>query len=452
MQKPGSVPEQKSQSWQIAAARPAPVRRARRPAILLGLAAIGIAVGGLGGWSATAPLASAVVASGRVIVASKRKEIQHVDGGTVKAIHVKDGDVVKANSVLIELDDSKAKVRHILARAAYFSSVATQARLVAERDGADEIAFPKRLLAEAAQSPEIRRAVDDQQRLFAGRRRELTGQIKIAFQKIGQLKEEITGLTSQRVSTTEQSDLAAKEQAIIEKMFTRGYVTRQRVHAIRREHVQLTGSLGQLDASIAKARKEIDETQFSITQLTLKRQSDILAELQDIERRIFNLNEDYQTAGAELARLEILAPVDGVVVNSQIHTVGGVIRPGQTILEIVPGADPLVVEARVRPLDIDEVAKGQSTEVRFSAFKQRTTPFLVGAVLRVSADAVTDPRTGEPYYSAIIGIPSNEFKRLGHRLQPGMPAEILIKTGSRTPLAYLVQPLLDSMHKALREQ
>jgi HlyD family type I secretion membrane fusion protein len=452
MQKLGSIPEQKSQSWQISAARPTRRRRTRRPAILLGLAAIGIAVGGLGAWSAMAPLASAVVASGKVAVASKRKEIQHVDGGTVKAIHVQDGDIVKANSVLIELDDGKAKVRHALARAAYFSSVATRARLVAERDGADTIVFPDKLLAEAARSSEIRRRFMDQQRLFAGRRQELAGQIKISLQKIGQLKEEITGLTSQRASTIEQSDLAAKEQAVIEKMFTRGYVTRQRVHSIRREHVQLTGSLGQIDASIAKARKEIDETEFSIRQLTLKRQSDILAELQDIERRIFNLNEEYQASGDELARLAILAPVAGVVVNSRVHTIGGVIRPGETILEIVPGADALVVEARVRPLDIDEVAKGQPTEVRFSAFKQRTTPFLTGNVLQVSADSVTDQRTGEPYYCAIIVISRTEFERLGHRLQPGMPAEILIKTGSRTPLTYLVQPLMDSMHKALREQ
>jgi HlyD family secretion protein/epimerase transport system membrane fusion protein len=280
----------------------------------------------------------------------------------------------------------------------------------------------------------------------------LAGQIRISLQKIAQLKEEITGLSSERKSAAEQSDLAGKELAVIEDMFKRGYLTRQRVHALRRECAQLTGSLGQLDASIAKARKEIGENELSIQQLTVKNQSEILTELKDIQQRIFDLKERYLKAGAELARLTVVAPVGGIVVNSKLNTIGGVVRAGETVLEIVPGADPLIVEARVRPIDVDEVTTGQITEVRFTAFKQRTTPFLSGAIAQVSADAVADQRTGEFYYSAIVSIPSAELARLGHRLQPGMPAEILIKTGKRTALAYLAQPLLDSMQKALREQ
>jgi len=445
-------PDFKARSWQVTAQHRPASHRARRAPILLGLTAIAAAIGGLGVWSAMVPIASAVVASGKVAVASKRKEIQHLDGGIVKGIQVRDGDVVKEGDVLLVLDDTKAKTRHTLARAAYFSAVTAQARLVAERDGADEIVFPAEVLAEARQSPEIAQGMVNQQRMFEGRRGELAGQIKIWLQRIAQLKDEITGLTAERTSVTMQSDLADKEAAVVEDMFKRGFVTRQRVHTIRRESAQLGGSIGRLDASIAKARKETGETELSIQQLTLKRRSEILTELKDIEQRIFDLKEAYLAAGAELARLAVKAPVSGFVVNSQVHTIGGVIRPGLTILEIVPGADSLIVEARVRPLDIDDVAKGQSTEVRFSAFKQRTTPFLVGSVSHVSADAVADPRTGELYYVAIVSIPLAELTRLGHRLQPGMPAEILIKTGNRTVVEYLVQPLLDSMNRAWREQ
>jgi HlyD family type I secretion membrane fusion protein len=427
-------------------------RRAWRSSVLIGVAAIVATFGGIAAWSSTVPIASAVVAPGKVAVASKRKQIQHLDGGIVKTINVRDGDVVQEGDILFLLDDTEAKVRYGLARAAYFSAVTAQARLAAERDGADDIIFPPELLSEAAHSPEITQGIANQRQLFVGRGRELAGQIKISLQKIAQLKEEILGFISERKSAAEQADLARKELLVIEDMFKRGYVTRQRVHSIRREGAQLAGSLGQLDASIAKARKEIGENELSIQQLTLKRQSEVLSDLKDIEQRIFDLKQTYLAARAELARLTVTTPVSGVVVSSTLHTIGGVVRPGDTVLEIVPGSDPLIVEARVRPLDIDEVAKGQTTEVRFSAFKQRTTPFLTGMVAQVSADAVADQRTGEFYYSAIISIPSGELARLGHRLQPGMPADILIKTGNRTVIAYLAQPLLDSMNKALREQ
>jgi HlyD family type I secretion membrane fusion protein len=440
-------------SWQAAPLRPAPAgTHARRTPILIGVAAILTALGGLAAWSFAVPIASAVVASGKVAVASKRKEIQHLDGGIVKAIRVRDGDVVREGDVLFVLDATKAKARHELARAAFFSALTTQARLIAERDGADDIAFPAELLAEAKGSAAIGQGIASQQRLFAGRRSELAGQIKISLQKIAQLKEEITGLKSGRESAGKQSELARKEAAVIEDMFARGYVTRQRVHSIRREVTQLDGSIGQLDAAIAKARKEIGETELAIQQLTLNRQSQVLTDLKDIEQRIFDLKQTYVAAADELTRLTVAAPVGGVVVNSLLNTIGGVVRPGQTVLEIVPGNDPLIVEARVRPIDIDEVERGQTTEVRFSGFKQRTTPFLLGTVSQVSADAVADQRTGELYYSAIVSISYAELARLGHRLQPGMPAELLIKTGKRTPMAYLAQPLLDSMHKALREQ
>jgi HlyD family type I secretion membrane fusion protein len=429
-----------------------PDRHTLRSPILLGLVAIFAAIGGIGTWSATAPISSVVVAPGKVAVATKRKEIQHLDGGIVKTIHIRDYDEVKQGAVLLELDDTKAKAHYVLARAAYFAAAITYARLAAERDGADEIKFSAEILAEAQRSTDIRKGIDTQRQVFDSRARELAGQIKVWLQRIAQLKDEIAGLTAERAAASEQSSLAGKEATVIENMFERGFVTRQRVHSIRRESAQLAGSLGRLDAGVAKARKEIGETELSIQQLALRRQSEILTEMKDLEQRIFDLKEQYLAAADELTRLVVTAPVSGIVVNSQVHTVGGVIRPGLTVLEIVPGTDPLIVEARVRPLDIDELAKGQATEVRFPGFKQRTTPSLSGTVAHVAADAVTDPRTGEAYYTAVVSIPHSEIERLGHQLQPGMPAEVLIKTGNRSAIAYFVQPLTDGMNRALREQ
>ena len=235
-------------------------------------------------------------------------------------------------------------------------------------------------------------------------------------------------------------------------MFERGYVTRQRVHAIRREAAQLGGETGRLDAEIAKARKEVEEVGLSLRQFTIKRQGDILAELKESEQRLYDLKETYVGARAELSRLSVTAPVDGIIVNSQLHTIGGVIRPGQTVLEVVPAEDPLIVEARVRPLDIDGIAKGQEAEVRFSAFRQRVTPPLEGNVINVSADAESDQRTGEAFYTATVSIPVAELAKLDRPLLPGMPAELFIKTGKRTLTAYLTQPLMDSMSRAMREK
>ena len=442
-----------ARSWQLAAPRP-PITHSRRSSMMLGVYAMAIAVCGLGVWLAMVPIASAVVAAAKIAIAGKRKEIQHLDGGIVKAIYVRDGDHIKEGAILFELDDTRAKARHTLTRGAYFSALAVQGRLVAERDGTDSIAFATDLVAEARQSADAAQVVGNQQRIFEGRRREMAGQVEVSVERIAQLKEEIGGLTSERVSAAEQSELALKELAVIEEMFARGYVNRQRVHAIKRESAQLAGSLGRLDASVAKARKEIGETELSIRQLKLKRQTEVLTELKDIEQRLFELKETYLAAQAELGRLTMAAPVSGVAMNSQLHTVGGVIRSGQTVLEVVPAEDALIVEARVRPLDIDNVRQGQETEVRLAAFKQSTTPLLAGVVLHVSADAISDPRTGELHYTAIINIPLRELARLGpeQRLQPGMPAEVLIKTGQRTPLQYLMQPLLDSMHRAWRER
>jgi HlyD family type I secretion membrane fusion protein len=424
-----------------------------RGAVLLGLSAIVVAFGGFGFWAATAQLASAVVASGKVIVATKRKLIQHLDGGIVSAINAKDGDLVVAGDVLFELDITKPRSRGAMSRAAYLGGLAAAARLSTERDGQRTIHFPPELLAEMRADPEIAALVANQQQILEARLLERTGQTDILRQRIDRLRQEISGLEAERAAAVQQLELANSELATLEMLLAQGYTTRPRVLAIKREGMQLQGQLGRLGAQMARAEKEIGETELNLLQISKKLNAEILGELKEAQAKVLEHREQYVASRSELERTAIRAPVSGAVFGSQLHTVGGVVRGGDTLLEIVPTHDHLIVEVRLRPQDVDEVVVGQRTDVRISAFKQRTTPSLTGRVSHVSADVLNEPKIPEAFYVAHIEIEARELERLGGlKLQPGMPAEVMIKTGERTPLAYLMQPLRDSINLAWREQ
>lgn len=420
----------------------------------LGLGAIALAVGGFGVWASTAPLASAVVAQGKVVVATKRKEIQHLDGGIVKTIHVADGDAVAEGDPLFELDPTKARARYLLSRAAYFSGLSQQARLSAERDGGNSMTFPDELIHEARSDSEVALAMAAQQQLFHLRLAEHAGQISIWRKRVEALMQGLEGQHAERRSVVRQLELAMNELRVVEDLYKRGYTTRQRVHNIRRETAQLEGSRERIETAVVKARKEINEAELSVAQLEKKRKTDAVTELRQVEEKIFEHKETYIAAEAELERMLIKAPVRGTVVGLQVHTIGGVVKPGETLVSIVPSSDNLVVEARIRPLDIDNVERGQETEVRFSGFKQRLTPTVRGSLVHVAADAMTDERTNEPYYLASVSVSESELARLGpaNRVQPGMPAELLIKSGERTAFAYLLEPIFDSVNRAWREE
>jgi HlyD family type I secretion membrane fusion protein len=434
-----------------ASAGPAPPR-SRHGATLLGLSALVIAAGGLGGWGALVPLSGAVVSQGEIVVATKRKQVQHVVGGTVKAIHVRDGSKVRAGELLVELDAEKAERQFALSRGAYLAALAAHSRALAERDGRTTLAFPAELRLARDAKGDVARLLVTQERLFETRRGEYLGQRRLLVSRVAQLRDEVTGLAAEEAANAIQLELARKELATLRMLFEKGHTTRHRVLAFEREQARLDGSGGRLAARIARARKEAGATEMEILQLGKQRDREIAVELRDLAQQMLEHRERYLAAEAELARLRVLAPVAGTVVGLLLHTVGGVVSPGETMLEIVPEDDALIIETRVRPVDIDNVAVGQATSMRLTAYGQRALPVLSGRVVYVAADRSEDSRTGEVYYTARIAIDAGALDGLdGAPLTPGMPAEVYIRTGERTALAYLAQPIVDSVSRAWRE-
>jgi len=419
---------------------------------LLGLFMLTTAFGGFGLWAATVPLDSAVVASGKIAVAGKRKVVQHLEGGIIQKLAVRDGNHVEDGDVLIEFDPTRAKTRVAITRTGYLSALAAEARLEAERDGRATVEFPSELAVQTTLDAEIAELVKSQRRIFTTRKQESEGQSSILNSRINRLAEEIRGYTAERAAAEQQVEMAREELAILEDLYRRKHTTRNRVLAARREVFQLDGLLGRLAAQIAAAEKEISETRLTIVQTQNKFMSEVAAELKTTQARVLELREQYLASQRELERTVLRAPASGTIFGSQVHTIGGVARPGETLLEIVPDHDELIVEVRLRVQDIDNVAVGQMTEVRFSGLKQRNAQTAQGQLSFVSADAFSDPREPQPYYIANIQVKRAQLERFNSlRLQPGMPCEVMIRTGERTAFTYLTQPLVESFRRAWRE-
>lgn len=422
------------------------------PWVLAGVAAVVLAFGGGGGWASTVPLSSAVVASGLVIVDTNRKQIQHLEGGIVASLHMRDGSYVKSGEVLLRLDNTRASASLAIVKAAYREELAKEARFIAERDGKRKIIWPKPLLGKK-NDPLLSALKAGQQGIFISRRETLQGETDILRERIKQLDQEIGGLGAQKTAAQRQTDLVRQELASLAGLLKEGLITRQRVLALQREEARLEGKHGELTANIARAHKAVGETRLEIIQKRKAFQTAVVSALRDVQAKINDLRERFIASEDVLNRLDIRAPVAGMVVNLKVHSRNAVIRPADTILEIVPSGDRLLVEVRVQPQDIDNISIGQETDVRVLAFKQRTTPTLKARVSYVSADAMTNAQERSTYYIARILIPQSELKRLkGQALKPGMPAEVMIQTGKRTALAYMIQPILDSVNRAWREQ
>ena len=419
----------------------------------LGVTVILLTFGVMGTWGSLVPLASAVVAQGQVVVAGKNKQVQHLAGGTVGVIRVHDGDVVEKGDILIELEDAEAKLRYMVTRLGYFSALATKERLAAEKNNLFEFEFSELLLKEAEKDPSVKKILDNERSLFRARRTENNGQIIVLRQKIVQLQEQIYGFESEQNATRMQLEIATDELKVLRKLLKDGYTTRTRVSGVQREHAQLVGNMGKITSNIARTRANMSEAKLQILQLTKQFRAQVTEEFQKVQERSFDLREKYGSAREKVERLRIRAPQGGVIENSKVHTVGGVITAGETIMDIVPQDERLIVEARVRPIDIDQIKVGQSSQIRITALDQRTTPQLTGKVLFRSADSQTDARTGEAHFIVKVElIKDARSKDALKRLQPGMPAELMINTGERTALAYLVKPIYESMNRAMREQ
>lgn len=427
--------------------------RQMRRVVLTGLLVIGLSFGGALAWSSLVPLASAVVASGAVKVDSSRKKIQHQDGGVVETILVQDGARVRVGDVLVRMDATRAGAAHGVVQAGQDLTMATNARLQAERDGLAAVVFPAELLERARQDPQVMQTLKAQESLFSARRSARAGELSILDQQISALRSEITGLESQRSAKDEQLLSLETDLKSLRELDASGMVEKTRLRAMERDSVRLRGERDELSARMAGARTAISEKELKKFQVRKAFQEEVAAELKGAQAERMELQERESTTRRTLDLTELRAPVDGTVTDLRVHTAGGVISPGEVLMEIVPDADKLVIEARVQPSDIDRVSTGQATGIKLHAFNQRVMPELNGQVSYVSADAVTDPRSELSFFLVRVDVPAAELQRLGDaRVMPGMQADLFIRTGERTFLAYLLEPLKDSFSKAWKER
>jgi HlyD family secretion protein/epimerase transport system membrane fusion protein len=420
--------------------------------IKIGVVVIIIAFGGFGTWAALAPLDSAAIAPGVVVVEGNRKTVQHLEGGIVKEILVRDGDIVHSDDLLLRLEDTHARALYDILSGEDDATQALAARLEAERGGAKKIQFPEYVLARA-DVPAVSKILRGQLQLFKARRNSLSGQIAILEQRIAQFKEKIAGLKAEEQAREVQLTILKDQLIDLRNGLKEGTVSRNEVLAFRRQVAELTGERGRFMADVASAQQGIGEASLQIVQVRKNFREKVVAELREVQDNLFILSERLVAAKDALDRTKIRAPVGGVIMNLQVHTAGGVIAPGEELLQIVPGGERLVIEAQIDPMDIDDVEVGQEATVRLTAFRFRTTPIVIGTLVNVSADRMVDDQTNIAYYLARIHVPPEQLALLGNlTLQPGMPVEALIKTGTRTALTYLLSPIKDSLARSFREK
>lgn len=433
-----------------AEARRADPRRDIRRATVFGVATIAVLFGTVGLWAATAPLSGAVITSGKVVVESNVRRVQHPSGGVVAEIRVKDGDRVKAGDVLVRLDETNAKASLALIEIELLRFQARKARLEAERDGLPDLALADDL-RDRADDPAVARAVAGELRLFRTRRIAADVQRSQFRERIAQSREEITGLTAQIDARRAQAILIEQELAGVRTLYDKSLVALSRLTSLQREASRLVGERGSLISDTARIKGKIAEIELQIVQIDEDLRREVSTELRDVDGKIADLSERRIAARDQLDRIEMRAPQDGLVHQRTVHTVGGVIGPAEQIMLIVPETDVLVVEARVEPAMIDRLRIGQPAMLRFPAFDSATTPDLKGSLVHVSADSSTDQQTGASFYTARIALDRSEVDRLGGKvLLPGMPADAFIQTGSRTALAYLVKPIEDQLVRTFR--
>ena len=428
-----------------------PAPPARRPmgvarSMTLAGAVVVLFLGGFAAWAALAPLESAAIAPGTLGVSGERKTVQHFEGGIVAGIAVAEGDAVAAGQTLLVLDDTQPRATLARLEGQHRSAAALEARLIAERDGLDAIAWSERL----------RTSDDDgilatQERIFAARKASFDNEIAILEQRIAQIREQTAGYEGHIAAQDREIALLSEEVSDIRPLVEKGHMPKPRLRALERAEAEIVGARARNRAQVARLAQAAGETRLQIVRIRNARVTEVTTELREVEARLADLNERLTAARDVLARTRVTAPVAGTLVGLGVFTRGAVITPGQKLMDIVPAGEGLVVEARVAPTDIDSVAVGLPAQVRLTAFSLLTTPPLDGHVIRVSADAFSDERTGASWYETRISLDPGQTALEGLQLVPGMPAEVMIVTGSSTPLEYLLKPILTSFGRALRE-
>lgn len=427
-------------------------RWSARGPLLLGFVTLVLLVGGLGAWSVVTTLSGAIVASGQIEVEQNRQVVQHPDGGVVAEILVSEGSVVTAGDMLIRLDGTLLQSELSIVENQLFELLARRGRLEAERDGAAAVTFPAELTETAKVRPDVQEVADGQVRMFAARAETLGQLIEQRGKRIAQIASQIEGITAQSASVTSQIALVRQELVGQQELLAKGLVQVARVLALERELARLEGQAGELTAARAEAEGAMTEIEIETVGLSSQRREDALTELRDVAARELELAERRRALVEQIARLDIRAPVSGIVLSMAVTTPRSVVRPAEPVLYIIPQDRPLVIAVRVPTIHVDQVHVGQDVRLLFSAFTSRTTPELQGRVVKVSADALTDERTQVPYYRTEISINPGEVDRFdGQVLVPGMPVEAFIRTDDRTPLSYLVKPFTDYFNRAFRE-
>lgn len=436
----------------MTAATPSQAGTALWPYAAVGLLMVAILLGGVGGWAALAPLDGAVVAPAVVTVESHRKTVQHREGGIVREVLVREGDAVRQGDLLVRLDDIEPRAGLAILEGKLVALRSREARLIAERSGAGEVRMPADLLLRIATEPMVAAAIEAERLVFEARKASREGEIGLLQQRILAFEEEIRGTELQARSKRRQQVLIEEELEGVRHLYDKGYAPRTRLLALEREAERLGGEIGAHRSEAARARSAILEIKLHILQIEKTFREQVAQELRDIQAEIARATEERRTALDAFERTQIRAPQSGYVVGLSVHTIGGVIGAGQPIMDIVPATDRLMLEAQVAPQDIDKVAAGQEVLVTFSALDRNDTPEVMGSVRTVSADRLVSADGITPYYLARIGIEEGELASLEDLvLLPGMPAEAFIKTGRRTALSYLLKPISDSLHRAIRD-
>ncbi len=436
----GSAAPELTQAWS-----------ARKPAII-GYITLFMLVVCFGCWSVTTTITGAIIASGKIEVAQNRQIVQHPDGGVVAMINVVEGQAVKAGDTLVRLAGDAVKSELKIVEGQLIEVAARHDRLVAERDNKANVTFRPKVLAAALESAAMTEQVEGQRDLFQARKENLAQQLQRFTERGDQISSQISGLSAQLAAIRTQRDLINQELASQQELLNKGLTQGGRVMSLQREQARMSGEIGALAASLAEAKGRITETQIEALQLSASRREEANTQLRDIGNLEIELMERHRALAERVARLDIIAPVSGTVLELQVTTPRAVLRPADTVLHLVPQDRPLVIAVQVPTFQIDQLTLGQPVTLVFSAFPARTTPELAGHITVISADALTDPRSQQLYYRTEIAPAAGELGKLkGLKLLPGMPVEAFIRTEDRTPLAYLLKPFTDYFTRAFRE-
>ncbi len=416
----------------------------------IGIIVVALTFGVFGLWSLVAPLQSAALAPGTVSVKGSRKNIEHLEGGIVAEIAVQDGDEVAEGDLLLRLDDTQARALLEISMGQYYAVKAREARLLAERDSAEQVAYPELILA--SEDPRARESMASQNQVFHAARNARLGEIKVLEQRVAQLEQQIKGIGALRRGKEALVASYAEEIQDFSELLEEGFADKQRLRELQRQRTRFAGEASEHMAGSARLEIQIGETRLQILQLQKNFHTHVVDELDTAQTEARDLKERIRAAADRAERTALRAPVAGVVMGKSVNTIGEVVNPGESLLYIVPQIEDFIIEAQVNPADIDRVRNGQTADVRFSAFKSSTTPIAGGVVVNVSADAHLHEALGTSFYLARVELTPGGLAVLGDlQLVPGMPAEVLINTGNRTLFQYLTQPVRNAFARSLIE-